>query len=70
MEEQLNTGYYRSSNAKTSFQLLMGYKWEHKNKNNKHRLNLLNKWTEIEPKQTQDKNILNHAGTGQLEIYC
>ena len=41
----------------------MGYKWEHKNKNNKHRINLLNRWTEVDPQKIDHKNVLNHAGT-------
>lgn len=66
MEEQLNTGYYRPLNANTSFNLLMGYKWEHKNKNNKHRMNLLNKWTEVDDTKTPNKQQINHAATGDL----
>lgn len=48
----------------------MGYKWEHRDRNNKHRMNLLNRWMEVEEKSGWERIRINEAGTGELEVYC
>ncbi len=70
MEEELNNGYYRPMDKKCTYKLSMGYKWEHKNKNSKHRVNLLHKWTEVEKNSSFSIITVNHAGTGDLEVLC
>lgn len=66
----MNKGYYRPRNTKCTFQLLMGYKWDHKNKNSKHHVNLLNKWTEKQEPISCQTETVNHAGTDDVEVTC
>jgi hypothetical protein len=70
MEEEMKKG--NDHNKKVTYRLSMGYKWDHKGKNNKHRMNLLQKWTEadIDEENLFEKITVNHAGTEELELIC
>lgn len=46
MEQSLMKGYVCPGNKKSTFKCFIGYKWDHKNKNDRHKINLLQNWTE------------------------